>query len=334
MRNSVFRLFEPAAVPAASVSTGVNPSPPAVPEQTDAPVDVPAAVEPPAPREPKKHRGKKESPVAAPAPASAPAAAAEPPAGEQSDMIMESVVVLIEDVTGERPNSTLAETIALQQIGEQLAELADEALGSKDADSGPKSYADLFKRGEAAAAAAPASAANAAAKKGRSTSGGRAARAEAAPAAAKPETAAAAPAKIVVSSSLFVKQLPADITEADLLSIFVGASKADINSKGFGFIEFPEPVFAASTMTRYQEDPSIFSHNGQRLKVEERTILPRAPGSKPAAQTRVGKDKPADKAEGAGKPQGKGGNAAPRKNVANGKTEKGWNVQGGSGNKK
>lgn len=333
MRNSVFRLLHSntattstgvsTATAPATVSTGVNPAPASEPAP-DAPaplaqeVATPAAPEPTVAKEAKKGRSKKESPPPRPEPTPEP------------EMIMDSVVVMVEDVTGEVAGNAMAENMALQQIGEQLAELASEAVSGKDADTGPKSYADLFKRNEAAAPAQAATNGAPGPKKGRSTSGGRA-RSE--PAVAKSEAPAPSASKVVSSSSLYVRQLPADITEADLLSIFVGASKVDIHAKGYGFIEFPEPVFAASTLTRYQEDPSVFSRNGIRLRVEERTVQAKnaaGPSNKTsvAHQGRNGRDnKPADSADAAsGKQQGKGGNRGP-KNAVN-KGDKGWNVQG------
>lgn len=332
VRNSVFRLLEPSAI---TVSTGVStaaPSPapiavkpveptPTVVQPPPAPKEEPAP-EPVAPKENKRHRNKKEPQVAVPVAAPIP----EP----DTEIIMESVVVLIEDITGEVSSSTIVESLALQQIGQQLAELTEETIADKD--SGPKSFADLFKTPQASAAAAVAAPAP---KKGKNVSGNR-------PAAPKAEASpAVAPAsKPITGVSLFIKQLPADITEAELMNIFVGASKVDIHpAKGYGFVEFPEPVFAASTMTRYQEDPNVFSHKGMRLRVEERSLQPKGP--KPGVgQNRPVRDKTADKAEGpaaGSKSSAKNGNnSGPRKSAPAPKGEKlssEWNVQG-SGNKK
>lgn len=347
VRNSVLRLFpQPvgrteavAAAPPAVQSTGVDPSP--APEQE--PVPAPVVAEPvpvpapeasvAAPRDEKKRRGKKESP--------APVAAPEPIVmePEPEPMIMESAIVMIEDITGELAGTAASENAALQDISNQLAEVAEMAM-----DSGPKSYADLFKRGKKEEVQ-PVAAGSKDSKKSRSVTGGRARSGErASPVGAPKAEAAAAPAqgKPVVGVSLYVKQLPADISVEDLLRIFVGAHKADIHSsKGYGFIEFPEPVFAASTMTRYQEDPSLFSYNGLRLKVEERSVQP-----KPVAAPSSGKSAAAAaprgaKGEVAGKQnkQNDRGNAssAGKKNANKGTgasdKEAGWAVKGSSGKK-
>lgn len=343
----MFRMFEPAAAvasgepAAATVSTGVNPV-----EEEEVHVEpvVEQVAEAVPVKEGKKGRGKKDVPTppppapVAPEPAtdSEPVVEATPepqPSPEsESSMIMDAVVVLIEDSTGEVASDSLAENRALHFIGEQLSELAEEIVAEKEEDTGPKSYADLFKRNKAAnEAPTPAAATNN--KKARSGSGGRTRAEPAVPKAPKAEAAAPKPAQAVQGSSLYVKQLPADITVADLLGVFPGASKADINaSKGFGFIEFPEPVFAASTMTRYQEDPSVFSIKGQQLKVEER-MATKGSGPKNNNQRGPRSEKTAENTgQAAGKQNKQSGNTAARKNNAKAadkgeKGEKGWNYK-------
>jgi hypothetical protein len=274
---------------------------------------------------------------------------------DEDSMIMESVVVLIEDVsTNEMSHSMANESIALQEIGDALAELAAAAVSPTiGLESGPKSYADLFKRGGKKEEGSPVPASAPAKKQAiRAASAGLPPRAKppapAAPEAPKPDQGQG---KASAGHSLFVKQLPSEITEGDLLRIFAGALKADIHSsKGYGFIEFAEPVFAASTMTRYQEDPSGFSHNGQRLKVEERGGQRAASGIAKGPQGGRGRSErgPAESADnagasaggkgqsrqGQGQGQGQGNSGAKKPPRAGEKQgEAGWAVKGSSNKK-
>lgn len=321
------RLFEAQSAP--TVSTGVATVAP-VAEEPPATTTAPTATKQHASnetgREGKKGRGKKDAAAIATATvAPAPEPVTEP------EIVMSTVEVFIEDITGEPAMPLVEEQMALEEIGEQLAELAEEVMAANIEDLGPKSYADLFKRAEGKKEAAVPQ------KKARSGSNGRNKKAEPSvePSTA-PQTEAAPVSQAQVKSppgvSLFVKQLPVEITESDLLRIFSGACRADIHSsKGYGFIEFPEPVFAASMMTRYQEEPDYFCHGGQKLKVEERTVNPKGnnSGGKGSNQGRGGKNENVASSSG-----GKQGNKQGGGKRNAGKGEKGgWAIQGSGGKK-
>lgn len=302
VRNSVLRVLN-VAQSTTSVSTGIQATAVQSTEHTQTPVPEPAPVATSAP-----------APVSAPEPVvkkeketgkkskhqnhHTPAPVVEPTSPEG---IVDSVVVLIEDITGQNGTSktSISGAVGVVTIDDVAEVLAAVAVSS--APAAPKSFADLFKASASEASPVPSGK-----KNNRSGSGGRprttpaaaAPVAEPAPVATAPQPKTQGKQQSTNHSAVFVKQVPNGTPNEDIKALFLAHGpvlKVNINAAGSGFIDFSESNAAAIVLERFTADPSAFSIGGQQLSVAE----------------------PSKKAKPASAPAAKGGNSA---NRGNGKT--------------